>query len=105
VKKGIPYKMTEFVLKHVLPDEYDFQRMKNHGRIDFIKNMDYAAFVAHNVEISNSLSKKDREFCIKMIDYIMGAKLKTLDMESPHTQEVNNVFFDLYGELVLVNPR
>jgi len=97
--------MPNFVLVDILPDEYDFDRMKQNGDIAFIQNMDYPAFVKHNHNISDSLSKKEREFCINFVDRLYSGMVKSLDMDTPHLAEVNNLFFGENGELVVVSPR
>jgi hypothetical protein len=95
--------MPDFVLEGILPDEYDFDRMKQN--IAFIQNMDYPAFVAHNRNISDSLSKKEREFCIQFVDRLYRGVVRSLDMDTPCLREVNNLFFGEDGELVVVSPR
>lgn len=97
--------MPNFVLEDILPDQYDFERMKQSGEIAFIRNMDYDAFVKHNHNISDSLSKKEREFCMMFVDKLYSNTVRSLDMETPYLAEVQNLFFGDNGELVVVSPR
>ena len=93
------------LLRKVLPDADDFERMTD---VTFIQDMDYEAFVTHNVTAANILMEyhqEDATFFKGLLRRICFRQIHTLDMESCSIFTATTAYFNDEMEIIIVTPR
>ena len=94
--------MTDIAyIMNMLPDEYDFDRMVDHGHMSFT----YAEFLQHNERIIRDLPADDLAFLRRLCGIIKTTALNLMDLESCVEFRADGIYYNRVGELCIFNPR
>jgi len=92
------------LLRRLLPDEYDFERMKENDYAN-VQGMTLKQFIQSNVSKVYAMSEADCVFHKSLFERIARGNIRTMDMEYASANGASNVFFDAKGRVVVVTPR
>jgi hypothetical protein len=104
---GNPDQTLVELIEKVLPNKYDFERMKESG-IKYLQGTDYAKFVNRNKSVAKILTvenPEDATFYRSLCERIINKKLKTMDLEPCVIVPAYYAFFDDKREFVIVTPQ
>jgi hypothetical protein len=92
------------LLRRLLPDEYDFQRMMDNEYAN-VQGKTYKQFIQGNVSTVYAMSEAECVFHKALFERILRGTVRTMDMEYASANGASNVFFDAKGRVVVVTPR
>ena len=92
------------LLRRLLPDEYDFERMKGYDYAN-VQGKTYKQFIQASVSKVYAMSEANCASHKSLFELILKNNVKTMDMEYASTMPATNLFFDAKGNVVIVTPR
>jgi hypothetical protein len=92
------------LLRKLLPDEGDFERMKAYEYSN-VQGKTYKQFIQASVSKVYAMSEANCASHKSLFELILKNNVKTMDMEYASTMRATNLFFDANGSIVIVTPR
>ena len=90
-------------LEHYLPDEGEFERMKDYN--DDYSDMTHIQFIAHNMKCYSELSRENQVWLHGLFQRMFIDDIRAMDMEHCSIMTVNYVCFDKNGAICIGTPR
>jgi hypothetical protein len=104
---GAPVKAAQScvtLLKKLLPDSYDFQRMQDNDYKN-VEGQTYEQFVEANIAKVEAMSEENCAVHKAIFERISKGLVRTMDMEYASANTAYNAFIDAKGRVVVVTPR
>lgn len=92
-------------LVRMLPDDYDYERMKDNDSNNIDSSKSYEEFVEDQRARASSLSPDDCAFLQSLLERVAKRGIKSMDMEYANAHSAQQVFLDMKNRPVVVLPR